>query len=68
MSKEMDFFLYLIENYAYYKHVKANDIIKTLNELNLLNKIFNNYEFYHIEKLENAYQDIDRLIEEKSKI
>lgn len=62
MSKEMEFFIYLIENYAYYKHTTADKVMKTLTELNILDNVFNSYEFYHIEKLENAYEDIDKLI------
>ena len=65
MSKEMNFFIYLIENYAYFKKTTADKIIDKMIKLDILDKIFNNYEFYHIEKLENAYEDIDRLIEEK---
>ena len=65
MSKEMDFFIYMIENYAYYKHTTADKIIKTLVHLDILDKVFNNYEFYHFEALENAYQDFDILIEER---
>lgn len=67
MSKEMDFFIYLIENYAFYKKTTADKVIKKMIELNILNKVFDSYEFYHIEKLENAYEDIDRLINENSK-
>lgn len=62
MSKEMEFFIYLIENYAYYKHTTADKVMNTLIKLNVLERVFNSYEFYHIEKLENAYEDIDKLI------
>ena len=65
MSKEMEFFIYLLENYAYYKKTTADKVYNTLSKLNLLNKVYDNYEFYHIEKLENAYEDIDKLIKEK---
>lgn len=67
MSKEMDFFIYLIENYAFYKGTSADKIMKQLVDLKLLDVVFNNYEFYHIETLENAYKDIDKLIMEKGK-
>ena len=62
MSKEMEFFIYLIENYAYYKHTTADKVMNILIKLNVLERVFNSYEFYHIEKLENAYEDIDKLI------
>lgn len=63
MSKEMNFFIYLLENYAYYIHTTSDKIINELIRLNLLDKVYNSYEFYHIESLDNAYQDIDKLIE-----
>lgn len=65
MSKEMEFFIYLIEHYAVYKNKDANEIMSELKELDLVNEIINRYEFYHIERLENAYDDIDKLIESK---
>lgn len=64
MSKETEFFIYLLENYAFYKKTTADKVLNKLIELNLLNKIYNNYEFYHIDSLENAYNDIDTLIKE----
>ena len=64
MSKEMNFFLYLIENYAHYKNTTSDVIIKKLNELNIFDYVFNNYEFYHIEALEQVYEDIDNKIKE----
>lgn len=65
MSIEMEFFIYLIEHYAYYKRKNANEIMKDLKDLDLVEEIFNRYEFYHIERLENAYEDIDELIKGK---
>ena len=63
MSKEMEFFIYLIENYAQYKGKGADEVIKELEELNLTDMVFNMYERYHQEAIENAYKDIDDLIE-----
>lgn len=68
MSKEMEFFIYLIEHYADYKNKNANEVMKELKDLDLIDEVFNRYEFYHIERLENAYEDIDKLIEEKKRI
>jgi len=65
MSKEMEFFIYLIEHYADYRNDNSRNIIKELNELDLFDEVYNRYEFYHIERLENAYKDIDKLIESK---
>ena len=67
MSKEMEFFTFLMEQYAHYKNSTADKILHKLDELNLTDYIFNIYEMYHSEALENAYADIDKLIESKTK-
>lgn len=65
MAKEMEFFIFLLENYAEYKNRKADEILKLWDELRLTDFIYSMYELYHIERLENAFDDIDRLIAEK---
>lgn len=67
MTKEMDFFIFLIENYAAYKKIGADEVIKKLDELNLTDFVYNMYERYHQEALENAFVDIDNLIKDHSK-
>lgn len=67
MTKEMEFFTFLMEQYAQYKNTTADKILRQLDELNLTDYVFNMYEMYHIEALENAYADIDKLIEAKTK-
>ena len=67
MSKEMEFFTFLMEQYAHYKNTTADKILRQLDELNLTDYVFNMYEMYHSEALENAYADIDKLIESKTK-
>ena len=67
MSKEMELFTFLMEQYAHYKNTTADKILHKLDELNLTDYIFNMYEMYHSEALENAYADIDKLIESKTK-
>lgn len=66
MTKEMEFFIFLLEQYAFYKQTTANKILSTLEELNLTNFIYEMYERYHTEDLQNAFDDIDKLIVEKS--
>ena len=66
MSKEMEFFIFLIEQYVFYKNTTANKILAQLEELNLTQFIYDMYELYHIEDLHNAFDDIDKLILEKS--
>ena len=65
MSKEMEFFIYLIECYAEYKGTNAKFVMDDLESLNLTDFIFNLYEMYHAEAIENAFLDIDKLIEER---
>ncbi len=67
MSKEMEFFTFLMEQYARYKNTTADKVLRQLDDLKLTDYIFNMYERYHIEALENAYADIDKLIEDRSK-
>lgn len=64
MSKESMFFIYLIEKYAAFKEKNAAEILKQWDELNLTNFIYDMYEIYHIERLQNAFDDIDVLIKE----
>ena len=63
VSKEMCFFTYLLENYAVFKKQRADIIFQQLDDLNLVETIFNNYEMYHRENLNNAFSDIDLLIQ-----
>ena len=65
MNKETEFFIYLLEKYAEYKNISTTDVLNTLDELGLTDFIYNMYERYHCEAIENAFKDIDDLIEEK---
>lgn len=65
MQKEMRFFAYLIEHYANYQNTTADKILKLWDELELTDFIYDMYERYHIERIENAFEDIDQLILEK---
>jgi len=51
-----------IESYAQEKNKTTSEIMKILDEKNLTDYIFNMYELYHVEAIENAYMDIDSLI------
>lgn len=62
MSDEMNFFIFLIEQYAKYKNKRADIILKQWDDLKLTDTIYNMYELYHTEALENAFVDIDKLI------
>lgn len=67
MTKEMEFFTFLMEHYARYKNTTADKVLHQLDELNLTDYVFGMYEMYHSEAIENAFADIDKLIEAKSK-
>ena len=62
MSKEMDFFLYLLEKYAEYKNENTFSLLEKWESLNLIDYIMQMYPMYHTERIENAFADIDRRI------
>ena len=68
MNKETEFFIYLLEKYSEYKNISTTDVLNTLDELGLTDFIYNMYERYHCEAIENAFKDIDDLIEEKKQV
>lgn len=63
MSEEMKFFMYLLEYYAAYKNMRSGDVLEKWEEKGIVRKIYDNYWTYHTERIENAYMDIDSLIE-----
>ena len=62
LRPEMEFFIFLLEQYAAYKHTTGDKIFKEWSEHNLVQWIYNNYWGYHTEALENAFKDIDSMI------
>lgn len=66
MSKEAKFFIYLIERYAEHKNTTAEKVLQQWDELSLTDLICDMYEVYHVERLENAFEDIDRLIADRT--
>ncbi|MBO2536618.1 DUF3791 domain-containing protein [Rummeliibacillus suwonensis] len=65
MSKQADFFIYLIERYAENKKTTAQKVLEQWDSLDLTNLIYDMYELYHVERLENAFDDIDELVSQK---
>ncbi len=65
MTKEMEFFIYLLEHYASYKNVSADWVLTTWNKRGLTQYFFDMYERYHSEAIENAFIDIDAKMAEK---
>lgn len=64
MSKEMDFFIYLIEQYAMYKGIAADKVLSKWDELGITDTVFKMYERYHCEAISNAFEDIDLMMAE----
>lgn len=65
MSEQAKFFLYLIERYAAYKSISANEVLSEWERLSVADMIYDMYEIYHCERLENAFDDIDRIVSER---
>ncbi len=63
MSKEFRFFTYLLESYARHKGTTAAEVLNILDQKNLTDFVYDMYEIYHVEAIENAYRDLDSLIE-----
>lgn len=63
MTEEMKFFIYLLECYASEKGKNAANVLKEWDAHNITQKIYDNYWGYHTEAIENAYADIDSLLE-----
>lgn len=66
MSKETEFFIYLIERYAEAKGITADVVHRQWDALGITDLIYNMYEIYHVERLQNTFDDIDKLTKEKS--
>ena len=62
MTKEMEFFLFLIERYAKAKGRMTGDVLREWENKGIIKEIFDGYFEYHQERLENAYDDIDALV------
>ncbi|MCD8045537.1 MAG: DUF3791 domain-containing protein [Clostridiales bacterium] len=62
MSKELVFFIFLIENYAYAKNKSTGKVLQEWDKKKITQEVFDNYEMYHQECIENAYEDIDCLL------
>ncbi len=62
MSKEMEFFIYLLEYYAEYSNTTANLVLQKWNEKGIAQAIYDNYWLYHTESIQNALEDIDSLL------
>ena len=62
MSKEMDFFIYLLGHYAEGKGASANEALREWDVRGIVQDVADSYEMYHAERLENAFEDIDAML------
>lgn len=62
MTKEMEFFSYLLEYYAAYKGKITGDVLKEWDEHGITQMIYDSYWEYHTERIENAFEDINSLL------
>ena len=67
MCKEAEFFIYLLERYADYKNQGADEVLRKWDEAGITQLIYDLYEIYHVERLENAFVDIDEILAEKER-
>lgn len=61
MTDEMEFFIYLLECYAFAKNQRTGDVLQRWEERGITQAIYDNYWIYHSERMENAFEDIDSL-------
>ena len=66
MSKEYKFFLYMLERYAERNGETADLTMARLKAYDLYDYAVAMYEIYHVEALENAFDDLDRKIAERT--
>lgn len=64
MSREMSFFIYLLERFAAYRGETADITLKLLKERGLYDYAVDMYELYHVESLQNAFDDLNRRLGE----
>lgn len=59
----MEFFIYLLEYYAAYKNKRSGEVFEEWEERGIIQMVYDNYWVYHTERIENAFEDIDSLLE-----
>ena len=64
MSREMSFFIYLLERFAAYRGETADITLRLLKERGLYDYAVDMYELYHVESLQNAFDDLNRRLGE----
>jgi hypothetical protein len=62
MSDEACYLVYLIERYAHHKGIAGSEAFGLFESNNLIPYIYSMYYSYHTERVENALEDIDRML------
>ncbi|MDR0284320.1 MAG: DUF3791 domain-containing protein [Propionibacteriaceae bacterium] len=62
MTEELRFFIYLLERYGASKGVSGGEMLAQLDAKGLTEFVISLYDLYHVERLENAFADIDELL------
>lgn len=63
MTDEQKFFVYLLECYACEKGRPTGEILREWDDRGITQQVLDNYLQYHTEPIENAYADIDAMLE-----
>lgn len=64
LSKELTFFIFLLEQCAAEKKTTATKMLEEWDAAGISNRIYSLYEQYHSEALENAFEEIDEMLRE----
>ena len=62
LSEESRYFLFLLEQYALNKGVTGKQALDLFEEINIIEYIYSMYYTYHTERVDNAIDDIDKII------
>ena len=63
LTEEQAFFVYLLECYAGEKGRPTGEVLREWDERGITQYVLDNYPQYHSEAIENAYADIDSMLE-----
>ncbi|MDO4806927.1 MAG: DUF3791 domain-containing protein [Coriobacteriales bacterium] len=62
MDRQLQFFAYLLESYSQHKEASPAEILAQWDEHGITDFIYDMYEMYHQEAIENAFMDIESLL------